>query len=552
MNNQKKYQSQKGLFLFLLAIFILAGLTAKAQVKEQIDIVSDYKPKLTEAIKMDVQPFKQSIEVEKPKLTYNNEPAYFPLTPARKRLPAVSLGKKELDPLRNTFLKAGYGNFSNVLAEFNYNTLRDKNKALTAYAKHHSGKGPVKNSDFGEQIVNLAGKKLYDKSTLRAEAYFKNNIYHNYGYNHDSLDFESEDLRTRYTRYGFKANFHNERGDTGNIRYWINAGAHNLGTSRNSGETDLFVKGKVKETIKNNAAFFDAKYRFLDYREGGNAYGRSIFKVNGHYQLNHEIGRAKIGFRTASVNDTSKSPFHFYPYVRVDVPVYEEQLTAFGGIKGNLNVNTYQSFIDKNPYLKKDLSLRNTNNKFEIFGGVKGHFKQNGSYKAEIAYRNVENMPLYVNDSAVSRKFRIRYNNGVAAIFEVNAEFKYAVSDEWNVFLRGRYRNFNLADEENPWHIPPLDYELSGQYKFGEKIKVHASIFGFNQRDYLIYNEQGAPETKKLDGILDLNAGINYRFSKGFSAFFDFNNILSQEYEYWHNYPVRGFHLTGGVKLNLY
>jgi len=336
------------------------------------------------------------------------------------------------------------------------------------------------------------------------------------------------------------------------VDYWINAGANKFNTSINSAETNLFAKGRLRENFKRDGAAFGAGYRYLNYREHGNTYARSIFKINGHYILNHDLGQAKIGFRSASVGDSAQNPFYFYPYLRLNVPVVPEQLTAFGGIKGNLNVNTYRSFVRDNPYVQESLSLKNTNNKFEVFAGVKGHIKQRASYQAELSYRNVENLPFFINDSTTERQFHIRYNDGVAAIFELNAEFQYQVAKRWQVLLKGKYRKFNLAGAESPWHIPTLSYELTGHYSIGQKIRLHAGIFGFNQRDALVYDEQGNAQSKELNGILDLNAGIDYRFSKAFSAFFKFNNILNKEYQYWNNYPVRGFHLTGGVKVNLF
>lgn len=539
-------------FMLLLGALSIVPLDLGAQVNEEMKIVTPYKPKLTEANKIDIQPLNKSIQVDKPELTYSNEAAYMALQPSKNQLPAVSLGEQRLDPLRNTFLKAGLGNYSNILGEFNYNTLRNESQALSAYAKHNSGNGPVSNSDFSEQIVNIGAKHLYDNSTLEGELYFKNNIYHAYGYNQDRFDPDQDSLKARYTRYGFETSFDNERGDTGNIRYWINAGAHNLGTNQNTGETDLFASGKVRQHFQSNAAEFKAKYRYLDYRSGDNAYGRSIFKVNGHYILNHDIGQAKIGFRTASVSDTGQSPFHFYPYLKLSIPILEDGLTAFGGIQGDLDVNTYQDFVNENPYARSNLPLKNTNNQFEIFAGLKGNIQQKASYNARLTYKNVENLPFYVNDSTVTRRFGIRYNDGVAAIFGIKGEFRYTINDKWHAYAEGEFRNFNLTEAESPWHIPTLTYKIGGEYKIQDKVRLHANIFGFNQRDYLAYDDKGDPEAKELDGVLDLNAGINYRFSKAFSAFFNFKNILGNEYQYWNQYPVRGFHVNGGIKVNLY
>jgi hypothetical protein len=79
------------------------------------------------------------------------------------------------------------------------------------------------------------------------------------------------------------------------------------------------------------------------------------------------------------------------------------------------------------------------------------------------------------------------------------------------------------------------------------KIRLRAALHGFGQREVL---ENGSAKT--LNAILDINTGIDYRFSKTFTAFFNFRNLLGTQYQYWNQYPVRGFHVTGGLKLNLF
>jgi hypothetical protein len=53
--------------------------------------------------------------------------------------------------------------------------------------------------------------------------------------------------------------------------------------------------------------------------------------------------------------------------------------------------------------------------------------------------------------------------------------------------------------------------------------------------------------TVTLDPAVDLNTKLNYFVSKQFSIFLKFNNMLSNKYPVYFNYPVRGFQAMGGI-----
>jgi outer membrane receptor protein involved in Fe transport len=43
--------------------------------------------------------------------------------------------------------------------------------------------------------------------------------------------------------------------------------------------------------------------------------------------------------------------------------------------------------------------------------------------------------------------------------------------------------------------------------------------------------------------------GFEYKIKKQFGAFINLNNIFGKNYERWHNYPVYGFNVLGGLSL---
>ena len=53
--------------------------------------------------------------------------------------------------------------------------------------------------------------------------------------------------------------------------------------------------------------------------------------------------------------------------------------------------------------------------------------------------------------------------------------------------------------------------------------------------------------TVELDPAVDLNVKASYFLSKQFSIFLKGNNLLSNEYQLYLNYPVRGVQVMGGI-----
>jgi outer membrane receptor protein involved in Fe transport len=50
----------------------------------------------------------------------------------------------------------------------------------------------------------------------------------------------------------------------------------------------------------------------------------------------------------------------------------------------------------------------------------------------------------------------------------------------------------------------------------------------------------------KMDPFVDLNIGVDYRYSKNLSAFIQLNNLANNRYDRFVNYPVYGINILGG------
>ena len=50
-----------------------------------------------------------------------------------------------------------------------------------------------------------------------------------------------------------------------------------------------------------------------------------------------------------------------------------------------------------------------------------------------------------------------------------------------------------------------------------------------------------------MKGIVDINLGAEYRYSKMLSFFVNFNNIANTRYYRWEKYPSQRFNLMAGL-----
>jgi outer membrane receptor protein involved in Fe transport len=50
-----------------------------------------------------------------------------------------------------------------------------------------------------------------------------------------------------------------------------------------------------------------------------------------------------------------------------------------------------------------------------------------------------------------------------------------------------------------------------------------------------------------LGAIVDINLGVEYRYNTRVSAFLQINNLASQQYYRWYNYPVQPIQVMAGV-----
>jgi outer membrane receptor protein involved in Fe transport len=52
-----------------------------------------------------------------------------------------------------------------------------------------------------------------------------------------------------------------------------------------------------------------------------------------------------------------------------------------------------------------------------------------------------------------------------------------------------------------------------------------------------------------IGSLVDLNAGIDYRYNKNVKVFLNINNLTNNQYQRWLNMPVLGVNVIGGLGI---
>jgi hypothetical protein len=240
---------------------------------------------------------------------------------------------------------------------------------------------------------------------------------------------------------------------------------------------------------------------------------------------------------------------HFYPDAYLQIAVVRGILVPYLGVDGKLQVNNYRTVIEENMYIRPGLKVSNTSHNLRGYVGLKGSLSKAVSYDIRASYSLISKMPFYVNDTTdvLGNTFGVTYDD--VALTRLQGELLIRPTDRLDFMLQTRYDQYDLEELEKPWHKPEITASLVSRYNLRNKILLDASLNYVGDR--FAPGTTLDPEMLKLKGFIDLNLGIEYRYTKLLSAFLRLNNILGARNYFWNQYPAIGFNAMVGFTYAL-
>jgi hypothetical protein len=536
----------------MAVMLVVASVTAASAQDtlrtDVVDVVKAFKPILSEAIKIQSNPNPEIPETPTPVFTYEIPAKRLDGNPTLYTIKPLSLGTSLLPKLKNNYTRLGYGNYNTPLFETYLNSTRNKNFQGGLFFKHLSS-NPDENRTFSNNVAYLYGKRFLSKGVVGADVYYYRNVVNLYGFEPENLPVTKDDIRQQFQTFDAKLSYQNIVKDTSKLGFKMDGTFYNFSDNRNGKENDFRLNGTFSKRLGGNPLEVKAGVNVtaLDM-PGMSTYNRTFVDINPTYKLQMDPLYIRLGFNSTFFSDSSGTDFFFFPVAEAGFAIIPNAFTTYIGITGNLQRNTYRSITNENPFVRT-LGLNNTVNSFELYGGFKGILGPQTSFLLNASLANIDHMLFYVADSSKLYGQAVVFDTRNSSVFNVKAELNHEFGEQFMLGFVMNYYKYSLSIDA-PFSRPTFTTHLNLGYNMGDKFLWKASIFTMNKRKTRELLADDRYNDVTLKGLVDLNLGLDYRYSKNVSLFVNLNNLANNQYQRWMNLPVYGINVVGGLTVS--
>lgn len=493
----------------------------------------------------------RATEPIKPPITYDFRSFNFQAPQIATHIRPLKLKKESQSNVYGGYLQLGFGNYVSPLLDGYITSRRDKNKLIGAHVYHSSSdKGPVddRNSGSGSSTISVFGKSFNEYIAISGNVGFENRTTHFYGYP-AGQSVEASDIKQSYNLYKLAAELSNAKNS--DFSYTLGAGFSYLKDKYEAQETSVDFNFKSAYELNNDARInIKADYSIISRKDVlVEAKPRNLFTVSPSYEfMPIDDLKVSVGFIAAFENDTIDSKgTHLYPDIRATYPL-SPSIDAFATLNGGMEKVSLQSLSAENIWIAPNVPVFHTNKVLDFGVGLRAKLGNKVAAHTGLSFANLKYWYYFMNTEADQAKFDVTYDAG-AGTRRTNfyAALSYAQSEIAKFMLRGDLYSYGMGSLVEAWHRPTYKVTANASYNLYEKILFQGDIIAQGGMRAL---DPATDNIVKLKSAFDLSFKTEYLFSNSFSAFLQFNNMTSNKYPVFLNYPVRGFQVTGGIIWN--
>lgn len=450
--------------------------------------------------------------------------------------------------------KAGFGSYVSPYFQADVASKRSDEYAVAMHFRHFSSKnGPVddQNSGLSNTDGYLSGKLFLNKATLGGSVGAKFDKYHLYGYGLGSPVPEKQDIEQKLSNYSVNLNI-TDNDSNEDFYYKINIGSQFFNASSLSWKEsdfygDIRADMKVSDDIKIKV-LGDFHLATQDYITTTNT--RVFYKVKpiATYSMdafNFEVGVGIYGTKDSINNYQQKLYITPHLVASYNLPT-GQRISA--GVKGDVAWQSARIMFDKNPYLGATTVINNNVKPIEVFLEAKGKLAPKVDFNLGYEASVYKVFGQFVNNATDQAAFVIDYQEGNNLIHTLGSQFDFITSKNLMLSVYGKYLIFNFKNIENAYHVPKMDLGLKAKFNLENKLDAEFSL-AYLDGIYAFENTSGTEV--KLNSIMDMNIATSYTINSTFSVFLKMQNILGNKYQYYYNYPSKGFQAMAGLGITL-
>lgn len=585
----------------LIVLLAIAGLSLTAQEKndstvhKSVTVTREFQPVIMDAGKIITAPKIVEPQVAKDAPAYSNIS-----TPLSTSYNIHTLKANELlhipAPAKKGFARIGFGSPINTLADFSYPILSD-DKNLLDFSLHHLG--AFHDKKHSRSTAALRYNHLFSKLDVYAAVNGSHDFFNYYGRNflgqspvilsditqrnphlmydnpllgqHTLLSISGHPLDETHWRAGAEGGIRSLPNEDG-IRYNLGA-AYQLFSAVNNAVTEhqVQLKGLLEVPFNYNSLgmkvdIFNFNYGVADFNRTNIPEAYSLIKVNPYLNLQGEQWIVRLGAKMG-ISMNYGQVFTPSPDVYAEWFAIPESLSLYGGVGGDIKVNSLDATYLENRYLAPELRIKDTYTPLDAFLGVKFSpvaklmFDLYGSYSTTIDQYFYKNRPYsltagiadisdgYNYNRLFTNRFDVDYANMHKASVGMRASWEFR--ELLQLSAKGAYNYYALkSDETNiimlPWHMPVWEADFYANVNLTHDLSIGTHYLFQGGR----YARLSGNEGIKLKDIHDLNLTATYSFEDWISVFLRANNLLNNKHELFSGYQVQGVNVMGGVSFS--
>lgn len=563
----------------VITLLVAGFYQANAQKKEDnigtevVNVVKPYSPTISDAFKVKETPsFEDEETTNKENIHYTifSFPVASTFTPSKGR--AANVEKSAQEKIFSNYLTLAAGNYGTVNAELFVTHNLSNTDYVGGMLRHISSQGGIDAISLDDKYSNTSLDLTYGSRTRtlnwNTDLGYQNQIYNWYGlhlntFAQATLDGinEKQTYHTLYFggRFSIKDSFLKES-SLQYTRFWdAMKSAENRFVLKPAMEFDI-----IEEKIKVNFLIDHVSGEFKEAFFGGTSYqyGFTNFGFSPSIRLQKDdlAVNAGIGLFYSTASQNGENKFFIYPQVSGTYKVVGDLMIFYAGLEGTLKQNSYKEFVDENFFVSPTLAVAPTDQKYDIYAGLKGKLANSISYNIRGSYTNEDNKAMFkhngydddnvnTNGYAFGNSFEVVYDQVKTMRFygELNSDFSKNIT----FGINGTFSSYSTDAAKEAWNLPNLKIGTNLDITITPKWYAGTNLFFVGERkDQFVRSSllTNYPiETITLDSYFDLNAHVGYKHNERLTFFLKGNNLANQNYDRWMNYPVQGLQLLGGA-----
>ncbi len=530
--------------------------TTKNAVTEEVEVVRSYKPVLADAVKIRRSPNLNDVRPFNPQMTYNLMDKRLELNSGIRELEAQKLVKLKQEELKNNFAKLALGNLGTTLAQLNIATGQDEALQAGFNFNHLGMSGKLNEQKISKQSFGGYGRSIGDAVILEGKLSYDRTSTYFYGQDPQSsfTNPNPENQKFNYFEAEGVVLNRNDADEETNFDYAAKINASMFNNAFEAKETSIIISGGLGKDLNKFHLGANAVVDITTSKDLAYSFNNNLFKVNPYIQFKTDRFRLTGGINYVNEFGANQR-INIFPSASLDFMLIKNYLTIFGNLGGDVEKTLLKNLTDQNPYLNQNVNLRNTVNKIDFGGGIRGTVAPNVGYKAMVSYKTVSDLSYFVNNINKKQKFDVAYFAGNTNIIGFDGELNINFSEDFNLDSKVQIKQYDNNTEQFSWLRPGIVLTTTASFKIVDKVKLSGDLLfqGETKAKILNYSPIGTtvPPTiniKTIKAFADISIGADYQYNKQISVFFRVNNILGNEYEKLPYYPNYGINILGGLR----